>query len=241
MGSVARDSWPTSIVEDIGGVRFEGDQHTLAHALVGLGLAARILVRIAIFPVTELSNLDANVGRLSWSGWLKHDVPRVIRASAKKSRLYHSGAIEQRVMQGITSQQRHPRAYLPQLRCLLRSRRAPELVEAVGTKDRTNRGPCCHTTSAKNFGLLRCNFRSQVTIGLKLREQFQRLLSELKDSHSHTAFVLIKGLAAMSGLYDIEVELRCNGIDHLASILSRSSMFSVSGVVKSLWISHVQR
>ena len=102
MGSVARDSWPANIVEDIGGVRFQGDQQTLAHALVGLGLAARILVRIANFPVTELSNLDAHVGRLSWSGWLKHDVPRVIRASAKKSRLYHSGAIEQRVMQGIT-------------------------------------------------------------------------------------------------------------------------------------------
>jgi len=101
MGSVACDSWPMNIVEDIGGVRFEGDQWTLAHALVGLGLAARILVRIATFQVTELSNLESYVGRLSWTGWLKRDVPRVIRASAKKSRLYHSGAIEQRVMQGI--------------------------------------------------------------------------------------------------------------------------------------------
>ncbi len=101
VGIIANDSCPTNIVEDIGGVRFEGDQLTLAHALVGLGLAARILVRIASFQVTELSNLDAYVGRLSWTGWLKRDVPRVIRASAKKSRLYHSGAIEQRVLQGI--------------------------------------------------------------------------------------------------------------------------------------------
>lgn len=102
VGLIADDSLPTNIVEDIGGVRFEGDQWTLAHALVGLGLAARILVRIATFRVTELSNLDSHVGRLSWTGWLKRDVPRAIRASAKKSRLYHSGAIEQRVMQGIT-------------------------------------------------------------------------------------------------------------------------------------------
>ena len=100
--SVADVSSPINIVQDIGGVRFEGDQWTLAHALVGLGLAARILVRIATFQVTELSNLDSYIGRLSWTGWLKRDAPRVIRASANKSRLYHSGAIEQRVMQGIT-------------------------------------------------------------------------------------------------------------------------------------------
>ncbi len=101
MGSVANESPPTNIVQDVGGVRFEGDELTLAHALVGLGLAARLLIRIATFQVTELSNLDSYVGRLSWTGWLKRDVPRVIRASAKKSRLYHSGAIEQRVMQAI--------------------------------------------------------------------------------------------------------------------------------------------
>jgi len=101
MGSVDHDSAPTNIVQDVGGVRFEGDQLTMAHALVGLGLAARLLIRIASFPVTELSKLDSYVGRLSWTGWLKRDAPRVIRATAKKSRLYHSGAIEQRVMQGI--------------------------------------------------------------------------------------------------------------------------------------------
>jgi putative N6-adenine-specific DNA methylase len=102
LGNVAHESWPKNIVEDIGGVRFEGDQLTLAHALVGLGLAARLLVRIASFQVTELSNLDTYVGRLSWTGWLKRDMPRVIRATAKKSRLYHSGAVEQRVTQAIT-------------------------------------------------------------------------------------------------------------------------------------------
>ncbi len=96
------ESWPLNIAQDIGGVRFEGDEWTLAHALVGLGLAARILVRIATFRVTELSNLETYVGKLSWTGWLQRDVPRVIRATAKKSRIYHSGAIEQRVMQGIT-------------------------------------------------------------------------------------------------------------------------------------------
>lgn len=102
MGTVASASSPKNIVPDIGGVRFEGDELTMAHALVGLGLAARLLIRIATFEVTELSNLESYVGRLSWTGWLERDAPRVIRATAKKSRLYHSGAIEQRVMRAIT-------------------------------------------------------------------------------------------------------------------------------------------
>jgi putative N6-adenine-specific DNA methylase len=102
MGAAASASSPKNIVQDIGGVRFEGDELTMAHALVGLGLAARLLIRIATFEVTELSNLESYVGRLSWTGWLQRDAPRVIRATAKKSRLYHSGAIEQRVMRAIT-------------------------------------------------------------------------------------------------------------------------------------------
>lgn len=102
MGTATRASSPKNIVQDIGGVRFEGDPLTMAHALVGLGLAARLLIRIATFEVTELSNLESYVGRLSWTGWLERDAPRVIRATAKKSRLYHSGAIEQRVMRAIT-------------------------------------------------------------------------------------------------------------------------------------------
>jgi putative N6-adenine-specific DNA methylase len=102
MGTAASASSPKNIVQDIGGVRFEGDELTMAHALVGLGLAARLLIRIATFEVTELSNLESYVGRLSWTGWLQRDAPRVIRATAKKSRLYHSGAIEQRVMRAIT-------------------------------------------------------------------------------------------------------------------------------------------
>jgi putative N6-adenine-specific DNA methylase len=101
MGAVASESSPTNIAQVVGGVRFEGDQLAMAHALVGLGLAARLLVRIATFKVTQLSNLESYVGRLSWTGWLKRDAPRMIRATAKKSRLYHSGAIEERVMQAI--------------------------------------------------------------------------------------------------------------------------------------------
>lgn len=90
---------PVSVVA--GGVQFSGDQQILAHALVGLGLASRVLVRIATFPVRELSTLQAHVARLPWSGWLLRGVPRVARVTCRKSRLYHSGAVEQRVLQGI--------------------------------------------------------------------------------------------------------------------------------------------
>jgi len=61
--------------------------------------------------------------------------------------------------------------------------------------------------------LLSCTFRPHVTIALKLNEKLQSLLAELKDSFSHTAFGLIKGLAALCCGYNIDLELRSNRID----------------------------
>lgn len=84
-----------------GGVQFEGDSDTLAHALLGLGLASRILVRIAMFPVYELAALEKHMHRLPWSGWLQRDVPRSIRVTTRKSKLYHSDAVAERIMRGI--------------------------------------------------------------------------------------------------------------------------------------------
>jgi len=64
-------------------------------------LAARVLVRIAEFPVRHLNELEKFVARLPWSDWLRPSEPVDIRATAKKSKLFHTGAIQQRVAQGI--------------------------------------------------------------------------------------------------------------------------------------------
>jgi putative N6-adenine-specific DNA methylase len=92
---------PSSIEVVPGGVSFGGSTETLGHALVGLGLAARVLVRVAEFPVRHLNELEKLVARLPWADWLRPTEPVEIRATAKKSKLFHTGAIQERVARGI--------------------------------------------------------------------------------------------------------------------------------------------
>lgn len=84
-----------------GGVETEGDRTTLARLLVETGLSSHVLVRVASFPVRELRELEAHVGRLPWTGWLRKNEPRRVRVTAQRSRLYHTGAIEERVVRAI--------------------------------------------------------------------------------------------------------------------------------------------
>lgn len=84
-----------------GGVELGCDREELAHVLVRSALGAHVLVRVASFPVRDLGALEAHVGRLGWSGFLRRDVPRRVRANAQRSRLYHTGAIEERVYDAI--------------------------------------------------------------------------------------------------------------------------------------------
>jgi putative N6-adenine-specific DNA methylase len=91
------------VTETPGGVELVCDRGTLARLLVEVGLASHALVRVARFPVRRLEELEAHVARLPWSGWLRRGVPRRVRANAQRSRLYHTGAIEERVARAITT------------------------------------------------------------------------------------------------------------------------------------------
>ncbi len=92
---------PTNMETVPGGVSFSGDRETLAHALIGLGLASRLLVRIAEFPVRHFNELEKMLARVEWNSWLCPGEPLVVRATSKKSKLYHSGAIEERVLRVV--------------------------------------------------------------------------------------------------------------------------------------------
>lgn len=84
-----------------GGVELGCDREELAHILVRCALGAHVLVRVASFPARDLGLLEGHVGRLGWSGFLRRGVPRRVRANAQRSRLYHTGAIEERVYRAI--------------------------------------------------------------------------------------------------------------------------------------------
>lgn len=86
---------------EAGGVGFEGDARLAMRANLELGLASHVLARVARFRVERFEDLEAHVGRLPWSGWIARGTPRCVRASCRKSRLWHSGAVEERVGRAI--------------------------------------------------------------------------------------------------------------------------------------------
>lgn len=84
-----------------GGVDFEGDAETMMRANLELGLASHVLVRIADLRARAFGELVRKVGAIPWEAWLDPDVPLRVRATARTSRLHHTGAIEERVRLGI--------------------------------------------------------------------------------------------------------------------------------------------
>lgn len=84
-----------------GGVAFAGDRGLLLAAHLRLGVASHLLLRCATFRCRSLGELRRKTAGLPWAEWLRADAPFAVRATARKSRLWHTGAIEQRVREGI--------------------------------------------------------------------------------------------------------------------------------------------
>lgn len=84
-----------------GGVEFEGDADLLRRCHLFLGTASHVLVRAATFRCLALRELERKLAALPWREWLAAGTRVEVSATAKKSRLYHSGAIEERVLAAI--------------------------------------------------------------------------------------------------------------------------------------------
>ncbi len=86
-----------------GGVETPGSWEDVWRANLWLRGASRVLVRIADARIGHLSQLDKWARKLSWSQFLRPDIAVRVEATSKRSRLYHSGAIAQRVETAITA------------------------------------------------------------------------------------------------------------------------------------------
>jgi putative N6-adenine-specific DNA methylase len=80
-----------------GGVTTIGDWPEVWRANLQLRGAGRVLVRIGSFHVGHLAQLDKLSRKFPWHDYLMKDVPVRVEASARKSRIYHAGAITQRI------------------------------------------------------------------------------------------------------------------------------------------------
>ncbi len=88
-----------------GGVELEGDLETGMAANLRLRAATRVLLRAGEVKAREFSKLRRLVARLPWERWVPATAPlRPVRvqASASQCRLYHTGAVAEAVLAGMS-------------------------------------------------------------------------------------------------------------------------------------------
>lgn len=83
-----------------GGVTVDGELSDVVRANIGLRTASRVLVRIATFKATAFHELERSARRVAWDRFIGA-APVRIRATCRKSKLYHSDAVAERVLGAI--------------------------------------------------------------------------------------------------------------------------------------------
>jgi len=89
---------------EVGGVTITGGWPEVMRANFALRGPARVLARFASFRALHLAQLDKRARRVDWGAVLARDVPVRVEASSKGSRLYHTGAIAQRIGTAIAEE-----------------------------------------------------------------------------------------------------------------------------------------
>jgi putative N6-adenine-specific DNA methylase len=88
--------------QEIGGVGFAGDLDRLYEANLWLRTASRVVVRLGQFHASTFYELERRARKLPWADFLPASGPVRLRVTCRKSRLYHSDAVAERVMAAIT-------------------------------------------------------------------------------------------------------------------------------------------
>ena len=84
-----------------GGVEFRCDTAGLARAQLQLRVASRVVVRMATFRATAFHELERSARNIAWGRFLGAGGVARLTVTCKKSRLYHSDAVGQRVAEAI--------------------------------------------------------------------------------------------------------------------------------------------
>ena len=86
---------------DAGGVAFTGGRETVYRANLHLRTASRVVARVAEFGARGFPELVRQTKRQPWERYLNPKRLIQLRVTCKKSRLYHSDAVAERVADGI--------------------------------------------------------------------------------------------------------------------------------------------
>ena len=81
----------------VGGVSFRGGMDDVMRANLHLRTAGRVLVRLGAFRATAFWELEKRARSLPWGDFLGRESAVRVRATCRKSRLYHSDGVAERI------------------------------------------------------------------------------------------------------------------------------------------------
>jgi putative N6-adenine-specific DNA methylase len=88
--------------QETGGVGFGGDLERLYQANLWLRTASRVVVRLGNFHASTFYELERRAKKLPWAEFLSGSEAVRLRVTCRKSKLYHSDAVAERVLSAIT-------------------------------------------------------------------------------------------------------------------------------------------
>src|SRR5688572_26885161 len=86
---------------DTGGVSFRGGPEAIYSSNLWLRTATRVLVRVAQFHASTFHELERRAKQVPWTEFLAADSTITVRVTCRKSRLYHSDAVAERIINAI--------------------------------------------------------------------------------------------------------------------------------------------
>lgn len=161
----ARDKGFADPVPSTGGVTFRGGWPDVWRANLVLRGASRVVARIGAFRAMHLAQLDKRARKFPWAEVLRPDRPVRVEASCKGSRIYHQGAVAQRVEGAIRDSVGAPISDDAAIRvmarieddlCTLSVDTSGELLHRRGHKQAVNKAPLRETLAALFLG--ECGF-----------------------------------------------------------------------------------
>jgi putative N6-adenine-specific DNA methylase len=85
-----------------GGVAWSGTRDEMFAANLWLRTASRVVLRVAEFRARTFFELERHARRVPWQRFLPAGRGAEFRVTCRKSRLYHEGAVEQRLREAVT-------------------------------------------------------------------------------------------------------------------------------------------
>src|SRR5689334_802915 len=86
-----------------GGATFGATRESLYEANLHLRTASRVVVRAAEFGAEAFHELERRAGKVPWEAFISPSLDVSLRVTCRKSRLYHSDAVGERVAGAIMS------------------------------------------------------------------------------------------------------------------------------------------